>query len=413
MLVGSTFSGVGGLDLGLERAGMEVAFQCEIDARRRAVLERHWPGVRRYNDVRELADLIEQSAQPEQQHGAGGVRAEPTRRGAGDGGARSGEGASGREESELRVDLICGGFPCQDLSVAGRRAGLSGERSGLFWELVRILGALRPEWLLLENVPGLLSSPSEAPGRDFGLVLGALDELGYGVAWRILDSQHFGVPQRRRRVYIVGCAGGRADRAAAVLFESEGGGRDSTPGGKAGESVTHALRRSPRGVDEPTGTTYVTAELADTLNASDSRTTGHKGGQALVAAPLEASDGHHGHSSPRGDGADNLVATLRGRGHSPGVNPPGRGGEDDQNLIVDTLGTSADRVTGHGGGSGLVASAPADADGVRKTPGIAGRLDVPVCTCPDGYRYAGCGDAVTSTVAQWIGERLIMEHLNG
>jgi DNA-cytosine methyltransferase len=97
--------------------------------------------------------------------------------------------------------LLCGGFPCQDLSVAGKRAGLAGDRSGLFFEFARIIESVRPGWLLIENVPGLLSSNG---GRDFGVVLGTLADLGYGVAWRIVDSRFFGVPQRRRRVFIVG-----------------------------------------------------------------------------------------------------------------------------------------------------------------------------------------------------------------
>lgn len=114
------------------------------------------------------------------------------------------------------VDLICGGFPCQDVSVAGKRAGLAGERSGLWFEFHRILSELKPAWVVVENVPGLLSSNS---GRDFAVILRGLVELRYGVAWRVLDARYFGVPQRRRRVFIVGHLGD--GRAAQVLFESE------------------------------------------------------------------------------------------------------------------------------------------------------------------------------------------------
>lgn len=111
-----------------------------------------------------------------------------------------------------RIDLLAGGFPCQDLSVAGRRAGLAGDRSGLFFEFARIAETLRPRWVLVENVPGLLSSNG---GRDFGVVLGTLADLGYGVAWRTLDSRFFGVPQRRRRVFILGALADGDPRAAA------------------------------------------------------------------------------------------------------------------------------------------------------------------------------------------------------
>ena len=134
------------------------------------------------------------------------------------------------------VDLITAGWPCQDLSVAGLRKGLAGERSGLFWEVIRFAERLRPRWLLLENVPGLLSANN---GRDFGIVLSALDDLGYGLAWRVLDAQFFGVPQRRRRVFIVGHLG--APCPAEILFEREGMSRDSAAGRKAGTRVTGSV----------------------------------------------------------------------------------------------------------------------------------------------------------------------------
>lgn len=119
---------------------------------------------------------------------------------------------------------------CQDISVAGKGAGLAGNRSRLFWEIIRLLDDLRPRWVILENVPRLLSING---GRDMGTVLGALAELGYGVAWRVLDAQFFGVPQRRRRIFIVGYLGGTGREAAEVLFESEGLRGDSAEGGEA------------------------------------------------------------------------------------------------------------------------------------------------------------------------------------
>jgi DNA-cytosine methyltransferase len=171
--VGSLFSGIGGIDLGLERAGMKVVWQVENNEFCRKALRKHWPGVKLYGDIREIQ----------------GNELEP-------------------------VDLICGGFPCQDLSVAGKRAGLAGERSGLFYEFARIIDELAPRWVLIENVPGLLSSNG---GRDMGAVLGTLAELGYGYAYRVLDAQYFGVAQRRRRVFIVGCFGDVASAAKVKM----------------------------------------------------------------------------------------------------------------------------------------------------------------------------------------------------
>jgi DNA (cytosine-5)-methyltransferase 1 len=114
------------------------------------------------------------------------------------------------------VDLWCGGFPCQDLSVAnqGKRKGLEGDRSGLFYEFARLIKDRKPRWIILENVPGLLNSHQ---GEDFRCILTELDELGYGISWRVLDAKYFGTPQRRRRVYIVGSYGDLS--SARVLFE--------------------------------------------------------------------------------------------------------------------------------------------------------------------------------------------------
>ena len=193
--VGSLFSGIGGFDLGLERAGWNVKWQVEINDYRREVLARHWPDTRRYEDVRELPD-----------------------------------------ETLERVDMVCGGFPCQNLSVAGNRDGLAGSESGLWYDYLRIVETLRPSWVFIENVPGLLSSDE---GRDMEIVVGGLTECGYGVSWRVLDSQFFGVPQRRRRVFIVGHLGGPCP--PEILFESEGDERDSETGGKSGSVVALSL----------------------------------------------------------------------------------------------------------------------------------------------------------------------------
>ncbi len=113
------------------------------------------------------------------------------------------------------IDLLVGGTPCQDFSVAGLRAGLDGDRGNLSLEFLRLADRTRPRWVVWENVPGVLSIDG---GRAFGAILGGLGELGYGFAYRVLDAQHFGVPQRRRRVFVVGCAGDWR-RAGAVLSE--------------------------------------------------------------------------------------------------------------------------------------------------------------------------------------------------
>lgn len=175
MKFASFFSGIGGIDLGLERAGMESVFQCEVNSFCQKVLKRHWPNVELVGDINEV-----------------------------------------KIERIPGAELWCGGFPCQDLSLAnqGKRKGLEGNRSGLFYRFAELIDKGRPQWVFIENVPGLLNS---ADGRDFEVVLKTLDELGYGISWRVLDAKHFGTPQRRRRVYIVGSY--RSIRSAEVLFE--------------------------------------------------------------------------------------------------------------------------------------------------------------------------------------------------
>ena len=179
----SLFAGVGGFDLALTRNGAEVVASVEIDKNARKVLANRFPNTTHLEDVKNV---------------------------------------TGQQLFDLGFNsngIIVGGFPCQDLSVAGKRRGLAGERSGLFFEVVRLLDETKAKWFILENVPGLLSSNG---GRDLGIVIGALAELGYGVAYRILDAQYFGVPQRRRRIFIVGCLGDDGRTPAQILAISEG-----------------------------------------------------------------------------------------------------------------------------------------------------------------------------------------------
>ena len=163
----SLFAGIGGFDLGLERTGgfQTVAF-CEIETHPRAVLAKNWPEVPCYNDVRTLtADRL-----------------------ATDG---------------IAVDCIVGGFPCQDLSVAGRRAGIDGERSGLWSEFFRLIRELRPAYVLVENVGGLLAGPSELPGAWFGKILGDLAAIRYDAEWDCIPAAAVGAPHLRDRVWIM------------------------------------------------------------------------------------------------------------------------------------------------------------------------------------------------------------------
>lgn len=167
LTVGSLFSGIGGIDLGLQRAGFEIKWQVEIDEYCQKVLAKHWPDVARYGDIRNV----------------GKHNLEP-------------------------VDLICGGFPCQPHSLAGKRQASDDERD-LWSEFYRLICELKPSWILAENVPGLLSSED---GRFFGRILRDLAQERYDAQWQSLPANAFGAPHIRERVFIVAYPKSKQDR---------------------------------------------------------------------------------------------------------------------------------------------------------------------------------------------------------
>lgn len=169
---GSLFAGIGGFDLGFERAGMVCKWQVEIDDYANKVLRKHWPDVHRERDIRQC-----------------GIH------------------------NLQRVDVICGGFPCQDISYAGLGAGLDGERSGLFFEAVRVVRELQPQVIVLENVAALLT-------RGLDRVLGTLAEIGYDAEWHCIPAAAVGAPHIRDRVFIL--AHGENTHVSQVLAKDSG-----------------------------------------------------------------------------------------------------------------------------------------------------------------------------------------------
>jgi DNA (cytosine-5)-methyltransferase 1 len=370
----SLFSGIGGLDLGLERAGWSCVGQVEIDEYRREVLGRWWPAVPRRDDIRRFVP-------------------DPWKR---------------------APDLICGGFPCQDLSVAGKRAGLEGARSSLWWEFHRIVDAIRPRRVLVENVPGLLSSHA---GRDFALLLASLAELGYGVAWRVLDSRYFGVPQRRRRVFVVGHLGARS--AEPFLPFLEGGEGDPAESSETGEDVAgplgggtpgrggfrfdldnqgaYVFRKAQKAHDPDDVERWEQDQVSVTLDAAGH---GPRTAQAVVTYAV---------APESGQGADLRASEVD-------VAPALAASEAEQGdrgvRVAQTLSTHH-----RGMRQGWNSTFPVEGMTVRRlTPVECCRLQgfpddwLGGNEPPDSPKYAALGDAVTVPVAEWIGRRLLEVH---
>jgi DNA (cytosine-5)-methyltransferase 1 len=389
----SLFSGVGGFDLALERAGFQCILQVELDDAARAVLAARWPHVERAGDVRHVLGV------------------------------------------DRSVDVLVAGFPCQDLSVAGKRAGLDGERSGLFWEIVRLAQRTRPTWGLLENVPGLLSS---AGGRDMGAVLRGLRQCWPCIGWRVLDSRFFGVPQRRRRIFLVG--GPDEARVAQVLFESarvpghpaaRGQARAGAAPALAGGA--HAACFNIRGRDDG-----ARVELSDVASVRAAQ-----GGSSRSYVTERLAEGALSHALTRtmhkkhdGDTDTLIVADTLNTGGAGG----GFRSEPGAHLVTQAWGLDADladpisavegRTYTHEGRNNFRLHNVVQAPTVRRlTPTECERLQgfpdgwtclcqplatwsldpegtAEVCRCGDSARYRMMGNAVTVPVVEWLGHRL-------
>lgn len=381
MRVGSLFSGVGGLELGLERAGMEVAWQAEYDKQARSVLARHWPDVHRYEDVHDVRDGV-------------------------------------------AVDVICGGFPCQDYSVAGARGGLVGDRGALWWEMHRIIAEQRPTWVVGENVPGLLSSNG---GADFLTIVRSLVQLGYSVCWATLDSQYFGVAQRRRRLFIVGHSGGVP--RPEILAISEGLFGHPAPRREAGERIAACLEASPASNRSPNiGNGQGNVVVANTITARDAKgpLPSKQVGNVVVMATGQSN----------AEVVKNVSPTLNLNGDQPiltvtGGAPYSRTGSEQVEAVpiafhhtsVHHMGASKPDIgptlkVGSGiGMTGTAAVAQAHATPRRLTPTECERLQGfpdewtryyhDGTEVADGPRYRMLGNAVTVNVAEWIGRRMM------
>lgn len=442
----SFFSGVGGLDIGFERAGIKTVSVCEIDPYASAVLAERFPSAPNLGSITEVNahDIPE-------------------------------------------ADIWSGGFPCQDLSVAGKRAGFfrpslrlpqqrnsdgdrgdgeladqtgvvgdghGGERtrSGLAFTFLDLVEQRRPRWIVLENVPGLLSSNE---GRDFARLLGEMEGLGYGVAWRTLDARYFGVAQRRRRVFIIGSLG--TDRAASVLFECEGCERHPAPSPQAGETTPPKLGggahvagaitgRFGKGVNSTIDEPLIISQAAhpdgmrapngvagrvddqpgvDTFGAKTHRALQARDWKAGVSNQDIGEDGYLVGYQTRADVADTTISFPSAYSRQPthfnnvadpltiNAGPPavlqqsltGGGSDSPQSeRIWSETGTAPTLDTGRAVPQVFRKSTRASAD-------VGGEQlqDPALPEGLDSHRYRCCGNGVVAPVAEWIGRRIVAE----
>ena len=311
------------------------------------------------------------------------------------------------------IDLLVGGTPCQSFSVAGLRKGLDDPRGNLMLTYLAIAAQYRPKWLVWENVPGVLSSNR---GRDFGSFLGALGQCGYGFAYRVLDAQFYGVPQRRRRVFVVGHLGDWR-RAAAVLFERHSLQGHSAPSRKAREETAGTVTtRAGSGGGGGLGTDEACsgylqptwpAEIASTLNAAYGDKQGLEDQHINSGAPLFVPDSVGPltagmHKGPRGTEAveSNHVIAF-------GAQNSAAQGDSVSTEVTPTLDKSKTPAVAQA--SAVRRLTPVECERLQGFPDNYTQIkwrNKPAENCPDGPRYKSMGNSMAVPVMRWIGERI-------
>jgi len=316
MRYGSVCSGIEAASVAWHHLGWEAQWYSEIEHFPSAVLKHRFPNVPNLGDMTQLNQFQQFNEQP--------------------------------------IDLLVGGTPCQSFSVAGLRKGLDDPRGNLMLTFLSIADKRRPKWILWENVPGVLSSNG---GKDFGTFLGALGELGYGFAYRVLDAQYFGVAQRRRRVFVIGYIEDWRP-AAAVLFEQESLQRDSKPSRKKGKETTENAQGC---VGESSDV------VAQPIHAFKVRGGCEGGGKGYL-------------------GEDEKAFTLSATQDQQIAQP---------NAVQHTM--AIRRLT------------PKECERLQGFPDDWTRIpyrNKPADQCPDGPRYKACGNSMAVPVMRWIGERI-------
>jgi DNA (cytosine-5)-methyltransferase 1 len=296
------------------------------------------------------------------------------------------------------LDLLVGGTPCQSFSVAGLRKGIEDPRGNLALVYCGILDKFRPKWFVWENVPGVLSS---GKGRDFGSLLGAMAELGYSCAYRVLDAQYFGVPQRRKRVFIVGHLGDWRN-PAKVLFESESLSRDTKPSRETRKTTSEIATHRLVAFGE-----YSEDGKAGTVKARD-----YKDATDLITIPIhdQATRLNKGNGLGVGNEGDPCPTLTRGDMHMVahawkmryGKEGGGKGylGSDE---LAFTLNTQQDQQVFSN--MAVRRLTPKECERLQGFPNDYTNIKD---KCPDGPRYKAMGNSMAVPVMQWIGKRIQM-----
>jgi DNA (cytosine-5)-methyltransferase 1 len=332
MIYGSVCSGIESASLAFKPLGWKCAFLSEIDPFPRAVLQHRFPDIPLHGDFTTI---------------------EP-----------------GMYE---KIDLLVGGPPCQSFSIAGKREGMKDARGNLTIEFARLAQRLKPKYILFENVPGILSS---GRGRDFGAFIGALVESGYGIAWRVLDAQFAGVPQRRRRVFLVGCAGGDIRRAEQILFESEGVCGHAHSRRQTGTEVSNCVTsRFGSGRNDPTAETYV---IANTV-------TSYSGGNHISATYIPTLAPIAFTQAPNGDMlSSDVMHCLETNGNATGRNAA--------TIMIPNVGVR--RLM------------PVEAERLQGLPDNWTLVPYRGKPATDGNRYKAIGNAMAVPCINWIARRI-------
>jgi DNA (cytosine-5)-methyltransferase 1 len=342
---GSVCSGIEAASVAWHPLGWTPAWFAEIEAFPSAVLKHHYP------NVPNLGDMTKYEEWP-----------------------------------DAAIDVLVGGTPCQSFSVAGLRKGLDDPRGNLMLTFGALARRYRPQWLVWENVPGVLSSNG---GRDFGTFLGMLGQLGYGFAYRVLDAQYFGVAQRRRRVFVVGCLGDWR-RAAAVLFERHSLSGHPAPSRQARQVA--ATLTSPRtggggsyrlDAHDVDGGFIQAVDVCPTLRAGGNRTGGDRPPGTDVYVCVEPAIAFHPTQDP-------ISSTEISHALNANANAT---------AAVASAGMAVRRLT------------PEECEalqGFRRGYTAIPWRGKPASACPDGPRYKALGNSFAVPVVAWIGERIAL-----